>query len=51
MNTTKQAARGLVDIQAYLYREAHLSAARRRVSAFTARTDGLTHGQKRDIEQ
>jgi hypothetical protein len=51
MNTSKQAARGLAGIQAYLYREAHLSAARRRVSAFTERTDGLTHGQKRDLEQ
>ncbi|MEV7450201.1 hypothetical protein [Streptomyces nigra] len=51
MNTSKQAARGLADIQAYLYREAHLSAARRRVSAFTERTDGLTLGQKRDLEE
>jgi hypothetical protein len=50
VNTDKQAARGLVDIEAYLYREAHLSAARRRVAAFTGRTDGLTHEQKRDIE-
>ncbi|MFH9090156.1 hypothetical protein [Streptomyces sp. NPDC017673] len=50
MNMNKQAARGLVDIEAYLYREAHLSAARRRVTAFTARMDGLTHEQKRDIE-
>ncbi|MBG7699189.1 hypothetical protein HCJ76_14145 [Streptomyces sp. MC1] len=50
MNMNRQAARGLVDIEAYLYREAHLSAARRRVTAFTARTDGLTHEQKRDIE-
>ncbi|MGX1267914.1 hypothetical protein [Streptomyces phaeoluteigriseus] len=51
MDTSRQAARGLADIQAYLYREAHFSAARRRVSAFTERADGLTHGQKRDIEQ
>ncbi|MFI1290881.1 hypothetical protein ACH4VM_20830 [Streptomyces sp. NPDC020792] len=51
MNTSKEAARGLADLQAYLYREAHLSAARRRVSAFTESTAGLTHGQKRDIEQ
>ncbi|CAM5601226.1 MULTISPECIES: hypothetical protein [Streptomyces] len=50
MNMNKQAARGLVDIEAYLYREAHLTAARRRVTAFTARMDGLTHEQKRDIE-
>ncbi|QOV45175.1 hypothetical protein [Streptomyces chromofuscus] len=50
MNTNEQAARGLVDIEAYLYRAAHLSAARRRVAAFTEQTDGLTHAQKRDIE-
>ncbi|HEY9327273.1 MAG TPA: hypothetical protein VIS09_03365 [Streptomyces sp.] len=51
MDTTKHAARGLADIQAYLYREAHLGAARRRVAAFTARTAGLTHRQKRDLEE
>lgn len=51
MNTAKHAARGLADIQAYLYREAHLGAARRRVSAFTERTAGLTHRQKRDLEE
>ncbi|MFJ4624383.1 hypothetical protein [Streptomyces sp. NPDC088812] len=50
MNTDKQAARGLADLEAYLYREAHLSTARRRVAAFTGQTDGLTHEQKRDIE-
>ncbi|MBT2408983.1 hypothetical protein J7I94_00160 [Streptomyces sp. ISL-12] len=50
MNTEKQAARGLVDIEAYLHQEAHLGAARRRVTAFTARTDGLTQEQRRDIE-
>ncbi|WP_329528400.1 hypothetical protein [Streptomyces sp. NBC_01462] len=50
MNTNEQAARGLVDIEAYLYRAAHLGAARQRVAAFTARTDGLTHEQRRAIE-
>ncbi|ROQ60151.1 hypothetical protein EDD93_7574 [Streptomyces sp. 840.1] len=50
MNTDKQAARGLADIEAYLYRESHLSTARRRVTAFTGQTPGLTHEQKRDIE-
>ncbi|WP_030184625.1 hypothetical protein [Streptomyces sp. NRRL S-813] len=50
MNTNKQAARGLVDLEAYLYREGHLSAARRRVAAFTAKEVGLTREQKRDIE-
>ncbi|MBO1332476.1 hypothetical protein [Streptomyces sp. VRA16 Mangrove soil] len=51
MSTEEQAARGLVDIEAYLYREAHLSAARLRVAAFIAQSEGLTHRQKRDIEE
>ncbi|MFD8536077.1 hypothetical protein [Streptomyces rubrogriseus] len=51
MNTSRQAARGLADLQAFLYREAHLSAARRRVSAFTAKADGLTQGQRVDLER
>ncbi|MFG3297022.1 hypothetical protein ACGF3G_50680 [Streptomyces sp. NPDC048179] len=50
MNMAKQAARGLVEIEAHLYREAHLRAARGRVAAFVARTHGLTHEQRRDIE-
>ncbi|WP_217140797.1 hypothetical protein [Streptomyces sp. AC627_RSS907] len=50
MNTDKHAARGLADIEAHLYREAHLSTVRRRVAAFTGQTDGPTHEQKRDIE-
>lgn len=51
MDTDKQtAARGLVDIEAYLYREAHLSAARRRLADFTARADGFSPGQIRDLE-
>ncbi|MEU9336596.1 hypothetical protein AB0D49_26085 [Streptomyces sp. NPDC048290] len=50
MNTNQQAARGLADIEAYLYRAAHLGAARRRVFAFTERTGGLTHEQRRAIE-
>ncbi|GHE98580.1 hypothetical protein GCM10014715_63470 [Streptomyces spiralis] len=50
MNTNKQAARGLIDLEAYLYREAHLSTARRRVAAFTEKAVGLTREQKRDIE-
>ncbi|MBW8699133.1 hypothetical protein MBT84_05990 [Streptomyces sp. MBT84] len=50
MNTNEQAARGLVEIEGYLHRAAHLGVARRRVAAFTARTDGLTHEQRRAIE-
>ncbi|MFI6876173.1 hypothetical protein ACIBL6_22360 [Streptomyces sp. NPDC050400] len=50
MSTEEQAARGVADIEAYLYREAHLSAARLRVAAFIAQSTGLTHRQKRDIE-
>ncbi|MFF5497889.1 hypothetical protein [Streptomyces aquilus] len=51
MSTEEQAARGLADLEAYLYQEAHLSAARLRVAAFLAQSDGLSHRQKRDIEE
>ncbi|WP_394428140.1 hypothetical protein [Streptomyces sp. SGAir0957] len=51
MNTGEQASRGLADIEAYLYREARLSSARRRVAAFIERTEGLTYEQRRDIEE
>ncbi|MFI0240293.1 hypothetical protein [Streptomyces sp. NPDC016845] len=51
MNTGEQAARGLADMEAYLSREARLSAARQRVAAFIARTDGLTYEQRRDLEE
>ncbi|MEU3297549.1 hypothetical protein ABZ722_35155 [Streptomyces longwoodensis] len=51
MDTDKQtAARGLVDIEAYLYREAHLGAARRRLADFLARADDFSAGQRRDLE-
>ncbi|MFJ6070927.1 hypothetical protein ACIQFU_08770 [Streptomyces sp. NPDC093065] len=51
MDTEKQAARGLVDIEAFLHREAQLRAARQRVEDFTARADGLTLEQRRRIER
>jgi hypothetical protein len=52
MDTDKQtAARGLIDIEAYLYREAHLSAARRRLAEFTARATDFSPGQQRDLER
>ncbi|RPE46052.1 hypothetical protein EDD90_9373 [Streptomyces sp. Ag109_O5-1] len=51
MDASKEAERGLTDIEAYLYREAHLQAARQRVAAFTARAPGLTREQKTDIER
>lgn len=47
MDASKEAARGLNDIEDFLYRESHLEAAHRRVADFTARTAGLTDGQKR----
>lgn len=50
MDMAEQAARGLADIEAHLYREAHLSAARQRVAAFIAETEGLTHEQREEIE-
>ncbi|MFJ6392625.1 hypothetical protein ACIQJT_34060 [Streptomyces sp. NPDC091972] len=51
MSTDEQAARGLADLEAYLYQEAHLSAARLRVAAFLAQSTGLSHRQMRDIEE
>jgi hypothetical protein len=52
MDTDKQtAARGLIDIEAHLYREAHLSAARRRLAEFTARATDFSPGQQRDLER
>ncbi|MFI1441647.1 hypothetical protein [Streptomyces fructofermentans] len=52
MDTDKQtAARGLTDIEAYLYREAHLGAARRRLAEFTARATDFSPGQKRELER
>ncbi|KUJ36259.1 hypothetical protein ADL25_33480 [Streptomyces sp. NRRL F-5122] len=45
MSTDEQAARGLADVEAYLYQEAHLSAARLRVAAFLAQSAGLSHRQ------
>ncbi|MFF5344059.1 hypothetical protein ACFY4H_25690 [Streptomyces althioticus] len=50
MNTDKQTARGLADIEAYLYQEAHLSAARQRLAFFMARADDFSVEQKRDLE-
>ncbi|MFF7160743.1 hypothetical protein ACFZBP_04990 [Streptomyces sp. NPDC008086] len=46
-----EAARGLTDIESFLYREAHEDAARRRAADFTARTQGLSPEQKQRIEQ
>ncbi|WP_123531683.1 hypothetical protein [Streptomyces sp. 840.1] len=50
MNTNQQTTRGLAAIEAYLYQEGHLSAARRRVMAFTETRDGLSREQKCAIE-
>ncbi|MEU9289926.1 hypothetical protein AB0D57_36050 [Streptomyces sp. NPDC048275] len=51
MDASEEAARGLTDIETFLYREAHLQAAHRRVADFTARGLGLTQEQKTDIER
>ncbi|MFJ9902425.1 hypothetical protein ACIRVK_05900 [Streptomyces sp. NPDC101152] len=51
MAAREEAARGLPDIEDFLYREAHRGTTYRRVTAFTARVEGLTPEQKRDIEQ
>ncbi|MEU0965791.1 hypothetical protein ABZ357_10305 [Streptomyces sp. NPDC005917] len=50
MDAHEEATRGLTDIENYLYREAHLRAAYRRVAQLTARVPGLTQEQKRNIE-
>jgi hypothetical protein len=47
----QEAARGLTDIEGYLYREAQVGAAHIRVADLTARLEGLTPEQKRDIEE
>ncbi|MGW3103840.1 hypothetical protein [Streptomyces sp. NPDC001100] len=49
MTAREEAARGLSDIEGYLYREAHMGAVNRRVADLTARVEGLTPEQKRDI--
>ncbi|MGW2958834.1 hypothetical protein ACWDGI_10145 [Streptomyces sp. NPDC001220] len=51
MDTNEEAARGLTDIQDFLYQQAHLRAARRRVADFTAQEPGLTQDQRTDIER
>jgi hypothetical protein len=51
MDASEEAARGLTDIETFLYREAHLQAAHQRVADFTARAPGLTPEQKMDIER
>ena len=50
MNTGEEAARGLTDIETFLYRHAHLGAARRRLEVFTTGVQGLTREQRADIE-
>lgn len=47
MDAREEAARGLTDIEGFLYREAHMGATHRRVADFTARVEGLTPAQKR----
>ncbi|MEV2191535.1 hypothetical protein AB0I02_11135 [Streptomyces phaeochromogenes] len=51
MDARKEAARGLTDIETFLYQEAHLQGAHQRVADFTARVQGLTQEQKTDIER
>ncbi|MFD7875272.1 hypothetical protein ACFV5G_14400 [Streptomyces sp. NPDC059766] len=47
----RTAARGLIDVKAYLYRQAHLGAARRRLAEFTARAADFSPGRKPDPER
>ncbi|MFJ8007593.1 hypothetical protein [Streptomyces fagopyri] len=50
MDASEEAARGLTDIENFLYRESHLGAAHRRAAEFAARVPGLTRQQRADIE-
>lgn len=50
MDIPQEAARGLTDIESFLYRQATLRRARQRVLGFTASMPDLTSGQKADIE-
>ncbi|WP_236584448.1 hypothetical protein [Streptomyces sp. MBT53] len=49
MTAREEAARGLPDIEDFLYQEAHMGATNRRLTDLTTRVDGLTPEQKRDI--
>lgn len=51
MDASEEAARGLTDIEEFLFWEAHLEAAHRRVADFTERAPGLTQEQKADVER
>ncbi|MFD9316418.1 hypothetical protein ACFWDQ_01655 [Streptomyces sp. NPDC060053] len=51
VSAREEAARGLTDIEGFLYQQAHMGATRRRVADLTARVEGLTPEQKRDIGQ
>ncbi|MFJ4467787.1 hypothetical protein ACIP2X_09985 [Streptomyces sp. NPDC089424] len=51
MDPHQEAVRGLNDIEHYLYRQAHMTAARRRVAAFLAYVPELTGEQKVRIER
>ncbi|WP_234468314.1 hypothetical protein [Streptomyces sp. MBT62] len=49
MTAREEAARGLPDIEDFLYEEAHMGATYRRVADLTTRVEGLTPEQKRNI--
>ncbi|MGW3629962.1 hypothetical protein ACWD7F_07345 [Streptomyces sp. NPDC005122] len=51
MDASEEAARGLNDIENFLFRESHLRAAHRRAADFTARVPGLTRQQRTEIEE
>ncbi|MGW1540055.1 hypothetical protein ACWCPM_07285 [Streptomyces sp. NPDC002309] len=51
MDAREDAARGLLEIEHFLYRQAHMAAARRRVAALLAHVPELTGEQRARIEQ
>ncbi|MGP4084874.1 hypothetical protein [Streptomyces sp. KR55] len=50
MNASDEAARGLTDIEGFLFREAHRRSAQSRAAEFAARVAGLSEAQKAEIE-
>ncbi|AVH60634.1 MULTISPECIES: hypothetical protein [Streptomyces] len=50
MDASYEAARGLTDLEGFLYWEAHRRSAHRRATEFAARVTGLSEAQKAEIE-
>ncbi|WP_409468811.1 hypothetical protein [Streptomyces sp. HC307] len=51
VDASDEAARGLTDIEGFLFWEAHRRTAQSRAAEFAARVAGLSEGQKAEIER